>query len=857
VAGLSGVAPRAHIGNYRVFTVPNPLGGCCLANTPEIVAAFEAAVADGMDVINFSGGGPQTDPASDALVETVANVSRAGVVPVMSAGNDRDLFGMGSVGSPSTAPDAISVAAVSNSHVFGRALTVLTPDVPTKQIQFVPAAGGVPDAWATSDQRIVDVGAIVGTDGRPVDRALCAATLPPGSLNGALALVSRGGCAFQGKGSRAGAAGATGLVLVDNRTGDANAIPIRLPLPAGMISNLDGAGLRAGLAQSGGRGTVRVGRDQLEIPTNGAGIPTSFSAGGLTAFGHELKPDVAAPGAQILSSTLNEFAGSLYAVLDGTSFSAPHIAGSAALLLERHPSWTPRQVKSALMSTAGPLFGRESQVSLAGAGVARLTAADDPRIFTDPQSLSFRDLNVAAGAQSRAIQVTVSDAGGGAGSWQVELQVQSSSAGIALDVVPAISLAPGGSTTFQVVARASGDAVAGDAFGFVVLRQGAVVRRIPYGFSVTRPGLAGAQPIALRPLQTGDTRVGADRARVYRWPTTPFGVVGLFGLDEGVDDDGRETVYAVDVGAQVVNMGVAVVQPPPDVGAPIQSLLFANAPIHPWLLGSLDENDVQGYAGTPVNVNGLMPDYLFSVGAAGTTFPRPGRYYVSVDSGRDPFTGRALAGRYVLRSWINDVRPPVVTLLTTRVAAGRPSIAARVTDAGSGVDPLALTLDYRGLQLGATLFDPQTGVAVFALPRDAPVLQPPDARIRVIASDYQEGKNVNTVGENLLPNTTFRIAQPRVLARPTITWLDPRTGSCVRRGTKLVVVASSRAAISSVGFYNGTRQIVRVRRSVAGVYTATWRTSGGPTGRRTLTAILSDTAGREARASRVVRVCGR
>ena len=64
VNGVEGVAPRAYIGNYRVFNVPAPapLGGCCSANSPEIVAAFEAAVRDGMDVINFSGGGPQADP---------------------------------------------------------------------------------------------------------------------------------------------------------------------------------------------------------------------------------------------------------------------------------------------------------------------------------------------------------------------------------------------------------------------------------------------------------------------------------------------------------------------------------------------------------------------------------------------------------------------------------------------------------------------------------------------------------------------------------------------------------------------------------------------------------------------------
>ena len=126
--GLSGVAPRAQIGNYRIFNVPTPVGH--VGNTPEIVAAFESAVRDGMDVINFSGGGPQTDPASDALVEAVRNVAAAGVVPVISAGNDRDDYGLGSAGSPGTAPDAISVAALSNSHVFAPALSVTAPDAP-------------------------------------------------------------------------------------------------------------------------------------------------------------------------------------------------------------------------------------------------------------------------------------------------------------------------------------------------------------------------------------------------------------------------------------------------------------------------------------------------------------------------------------------------------------------------------------------------------------------------------------------------------------------------------------------------------------------------------------------------------
>src|SRR5206468_3806416 len=88
-------------------------------------------------------------------------------------------------------------------------------------------------------------------------------------------------------------------------------------------------------------------------------------------------------------------------------------------------------------------------------------------------------------------------------------------------------------------------------------------------------------------------------------------------------------------------------------------------------------------------------DYLFNIGVAGADFPRAKRYYVAVDSGRDIFTGKSLAGAYVLRSWINDLTPPKFKLLTRRVTAGRPLLAARVTDTGSGVDPLSLVIEYR------------------------------------------------------------------------------------------------------------------------------------------------------------------
>ena len=461
------------------------------------------------------------------------------------------------------------------------------------------------------------------------------------------------------------------------------------------------------------------------MPTSWPGVPTSFSAGGLTPFGHALKPDVTAPGANILSSTLPEFGGDPFIVSAGTSFSAPHVSGAAALLLQRHPTWTPKQVKSALMSTAGRAFAdtaltQEASVLLQGAGLVNVAAADRPVIFTDPQSLSFGYLDVNAGAASRAIPVLISDAGDGAGAWSVEVQPQVSSSGASVTAAP-FSLSSGGTAVVQMVASAAAGSPQGDNFGFVVLRRGDVARRVPYAFSVTRPQLTGSRTIPLKASQTGNTATGGeDRARVYRWPTLPFGILSIFGVDPSVNDDGKETVYTLDLARQAVNAGVVVERPALRLDAGITAQLSSNAPIHPWFLSSLDENDVQGYAGIPVNSNGLMPDFLRNVGAAGGVMLPAGRYYVSVDSGRDFFTGRSLAGPYRLRSWVNDVKPPNIELITRRISAGRPTIVARVRDAASGVDPLSMLLLFgQDFQLCATAYDPDTGVAVFPIPREA------------------------------------------------------------------------------------------------------------------------------------------
>jgi minor extracellular serine protease Vpr len=859
VKGISGVAPRAYIGNYRVFNVPNPapIGGCCSANSPEIVAAFEAAVKDGMDVINFSGGGPQADPRTDILIDAVRNVVKAGVVPVISAGNDRDFFGLGTAGSPATAPDAISVGAVANAHVFGPSIAVSSPGG-LGRIPFSPN-DEIPPSWLTSDQRLVDVSTVNG-----VSRQLCDASpaLPAGSLNGAIALVSRGGCPYSTKANRVRAAGAIGMVIAENRPGDA-AAPFFNETAGGSISDLDGARVRAAAGGAGGAVTVRFSRDALEVPTTWAGVPTSFSAGGLTPFGHALKPDVMAPGAQVLSSTLPEFAGDQYAVLDGTSFSAPHVSGAVALLTQRHPSWTPAQMKSALMSTAGPSFAdtaetQEASVLVEGAGLVRVGTADQPLIFTDPQSLSFGYLVAGGGANSKTVAVTLSDAGGGAGMWTAEIQSQVASVGASVSAAP-VTVVPGGSAVMQITANAAAGAVQGDDFGFVVLRRGSDLRRIPYAFSVSRSLLTGATVTPLKRIQSGDTRNGEDRVQVYRWPTSPFSILSLFGVDPSVNDDGKEKVYSLDITKQAVNAGVVVVRPELQLHGSITARFDSNQPIHPWFMGSLDENDVLGYAGIPVNVNSTLSDFLASEGAAGGVFLPPGKYYVSVDSGHDPFTGKSLAGPYTLRSWVNDTKPPAVKILTKELSAGRPTIVARITDAKSGVDPLSLQLYFgptgRQSSVAASLYDSTTGIATFTIPREADRLQPRSQFMQLVASDFQEGKNISAgdTSANPLPNTQVAGLRAVAVNRPTVTWATPGKNACASRRQELLAVANDNVQISSVGFFVGKHQIARVRKNTGGLYRTTWHPRRK--GAYVLTAVASDVRGRESRSSQTVRVC--
>jgi hypothetical protein len=441
-----------------------------------------------------------------------------------------------------------------------------------------------------------------------------------------------------------------------------------------------------------------------------------FSSAGPTPVSLRLKPDVASPGVSILSSVPRDG----WAIFSGTSMAAPHVAGAAALLRERHPSWTVAQIKSALVLTGDPAFTddkRTAEVPTAreGGGVIDLPKADDPKLFARPADLSFGLLRR---GKSAARTVVLSDAGGGAGSWAAAVAQQSRDAGVTV-TVPASVTVPG---RFTVRAAVGPRASERELTGFVVLTRGSLRRRIPYWFRVEAPRLAGEAHRVLRRPGTyrDDVRRGASRVVSYRYPDDPSSL----GLPTRLR--GPEVVYRVRITKRVANFGVAVVG---------QS---SGSRVAPRVVVAGDENHLVGQTGLPIDLNPYLESFQHPDPVAGAVLPRPGLYDVVFDT-----PSRAAAGRFRFRFWISDTTPPTVRLLR----GGSGPLVVAVRDRGSGVDPRLLGVRVDG-RARAFSYDAVRG-RVFV---SRAGLAAGRHRLVVSVSDYQEAKNMEDV-RRILPNT--------------------------------------------------------------------------------------------------------
>ena len=222
-AAITGIAPKAYLGSYKVF--PDGEDGAPNSN---ILKAIDDAVADGMDVINLSlGGFPAESLDSDPVVQAVENATKAGLIVVIAAGNEGP--GWNTIGSPATAPSAISVGASSSDRIFAASASLDGLD---------PFLAMVAAQTRTVDVIRAQIADVLSVDG---DGMACAA-LPADSLQGKIALVLRGTCFFEDKLNNVQRAGAIAAVIY---TDAARPDPITMDvgassLPAVMIGYLDG-----------------------------------------------------------------------------------------------------------------------------------------------------------------------------------------------------------------------------------------------------------------------------------------------------------------------------------------------------------------------------------------------------------------------------------------------------------------------------------------------------------------------------------------------------------------------------------------------------------------------------------------
>jgi minor extracellular serine protease Vpr len=391
---VSGVAPRAWLGNYRV------LDKAGRGVTDMIARGVEEAVKDGFDVANLSLGGG-ADSQLDVVGESVQRAVAEGMIVVVAAGNAGE-DGEMTIGSPGVAPSAITVAATTNSHLVGAKAAVSGPGpVPAalENIIMISGAGGPSLDNSFVSLAYVDVSAL-GGGGRGCG------TLPSGSLSGKIALIERGGissngepCSFAVKVNTAEAAGAKAVIIYnkdisEGDDGGETLITMTVPetrIPAVFIARSNGLALKEFVKS---HNDARVSLNPVASISSVSDVIAPFSSQGPSSL-EALKPDISAPGTYIYSADIRSTSPDGFSAVSGTSQATPHVAGAAALIKQLHPTWTPAQVKSALMNTASSdVFtttarSAHSGLLAMGAGRVDLTRTASVTATFSPASISF------------------------------------------------------------------------------------------------------------------------------------------------------------------------------------------------------------------------------------------------------------------------------------------------------------------------------------------------------------------------------------------------------------------------------------------------------------------------------------
>lgn len=364
---INGIAPGAWVIMYRAC---GP-GGCFGSDTS---ASVGQAILDGVDAINYSisgGSNPFTDPTELAFLDAFA----AGVFVSASAGN----AGPGAATVNHVSPWVTTVAASTQTREFASTLTLSADNGDTLELSGTSLTGGAGPA------------PIVMSSAAPYNDPLCQAPAAAGIFDGVIVACERGVNARVEKGFNVLQGGAEGMILFNPALADTASDNHWLPA----VHLADGTDFVAFFSShSGVTGSFTDGQK-----ADGQGdVMAAFSSRGPGGLG--LKPDITAPGVQILAGNIpiegdpalgGGPAGEFFQAIQGTSMSSPHIAGSSLLIRALHPDWTPGQIKSALMTTAlqggvkedlttpaDPFDYGSGRVDLTVAGSAGLTLDETP-----------------------------------------------------------------------------------------------------------------------------------------------------------------------------------------------------------------------------------------------------------------------------------------------------------------------------------------------------------------------------------------------------------------------------------------------------------------------------------------------